>query len=117
MPTFGERLSELRKSKGFSQKALAQEMHVSQSTISCYELDKKSPPPATLARLAGFFSVSVDYLLGSSDVPTPETEFCVRLQRLTPEGRKKVLHELEWVEQWEQKWKGMLAARPVSPYQ
>lgn len=110
MATFGQRLAELRKSKGLSQKALAQELHVSQSTISCYELDRKSPPPGTLVRLANFFGVSTDYLLGNSDIPRPaedQTEmaqFLARLQRLTPEGRKLVLCGLRWVERWEQKW-------------
>lgn len=114
LSTFGQRLAELRRSKELSQKALAQELHLSQSTISCYELDKKFPPPGTLVKLAKLFNVSTDYLLGNADVPRPGEEqeevaqFLARLQRLTPEGRKKVLYELRWVEQWEQKWRAEL---------
>lgn len=119
MATFGQRLAELRRSKGLSQKSLAQELHLSQSIISCYEAGKKSPPPETLVKLAKFFNVSTDYLLGHSNIPRlSETQgeaaqFFTRLQRLTPEGRKKVLWELKWVERWERKWREELRKGPT----
>lgn len=110
--TFGKRLTELRKSVGFSQKKLGEELHLSQSTISCYELNKKEPPIATLKKIANYFKVSVDYLVGNTDIPNletkvrqPEAEFFDRLQSLSPEGRKKVLYELQWLERWERHWR------------
>ncbi|MFA4884497.1 MAG: helix-turn-helix transcriptional regulator [Desulfotomaculaceae bacterium] len=64
MLSLGHRLTELRKEKGLSQIELAQRLNMGQSTIAMYERDKRCPDNKTLERLAGFFNVSVDYLLG-----------------------------------------------------
>lgn len=111
MATLGQRLCELRRSRGLTQEDLARELHLSQSTISYYELDRKTPPPSTLAKLASFFGVSVDYLLGrepreSPEIPPEAVEFFARLQRLSPQAREKVLYELRWLEEWERYWSG-----------
>ncbi|HAG07908.1 MAG: Helix-turn-helix domain protein [Clostridia bacterium 62_21] len=66
--TLGERLAALRREKGISQAELARLLNLGQSTIAMYERDRRTPDPLTLRRLADFFGVSVDYLLGR----TPE---------------------------------------------
>ncbi len=66
--TLGQRLTSLRKEKGFSQAELAYRLNVGQSTIAMYERDRRSPDYKMLERLASFFNVSVDYLLGLSEV-------------------------------------------------
>lgn len=71
MTSFGDRLKNLREKKGLSQQELAKRFNLSQSTIAYYENDKKQPNQNTLQRLADFFEVSVDYLLGRTDDPTP----------------------------------------------
>lgn len=65
--SLGQRLTFLRKEKDLSQAELAQRLNMGQSTIAMYERDKRSPDNKTLERLAGFFNVSVDYLLGLTD--------------------------------------------------
>ena len=50
---FQERLKELRKEKGYSQKVLAARRGVSQQAVGKWETGRSSPDPATLARHAG----------------------------------------------------------------
>ena len=61
---FGQRLKELRKNAGLSQKQLGQLIGVTKSVISFYELQDRSPSPLVLVKLSGVFHVSTDYLLG-----------------------------------------------------
>lgn len=67
----GERLSELRKDKGLTQQQLAEALSVSSNTISAYERGINEPDDKMKIRLAEFFNVSVDYLLGLADTPNP----------------------------------------------
>lgn len=70
MATFSDRLKELRKEKGLTQKDLAKVLYVNQSAISKYELGTNSPENKFLVQLADYFNVSTDYLLGKSDIRT-----------------------------------------------
>ncbi len=73
MATFAERLRSLRDQKGLTQDGLASALGVSRSTIGGYEAPSKEREPdfAIVCRLAAFFGVSTDYLLGLSDDPSP----------------------------------------------
>ena len=64
MTKFGDILSELRKDKALTQRQLAEEIRVSTSTISNYEIGAHYPDIEKLIELADFFDVSTDYLLG-----------------------------------------------------
>lgn len=57
-------MKQLRQEKDICQKELAAYLHVSVSTISNYENGVHSPDPVILVRLADFYGVSADYLLG-----------------------------------------------------
>ena len=61
------RLRELRKEHGFTLKNVADALNTSNQVISRYELGQTEPDFATLIRIAEFFNVSVDYLLGHTD--------------------------------------------------
>lgn len=74
MITFGERLKALREEKQISQRELGQFFNLSQSTIAYYETNKKEPNKDTLQRLADYFHVSVDYLLGRTNDPRPASK-------------------------------------------
>ena len=63
----GKRLKELRQEKHLLQKELANKVNLSQQTISLYESGKRQPDYATLERLADFFEVTTDYLLGRTN--------------------------------------------------
>ncbi len=62
--TLGERLKALREDHDIYQKEVAAYLHVSIGTISNYEQDIHKPDVDTLCRLAEFFGVTTDYLLG-----------------------------------------------------
>lgn len=67
MKLFGERLKELRTGKGLTQKQLAAVMNVSGNAVHAWESDKQEPSLAMLVRLADYFELSTDYLLGRTD--------------------------------------------------
>lgn len=62
--TTGEILTELRREKGIGQKELADYLRLSVGTISNYENNVHSPDLGTLCRIADFFGVTTDYILG-----------------------------------------------------
>lgn len=64
---FGEKLKAQRIAYGLSQKQLAKELNVKRVNITNYELGKRMPSYDTLIKLANFFNVSIDYLLGLTD--------------------------------------------------
>lgn len=69
MADFASRLKELRKAHKISQVSLAKVIGVTQQAISYYESGKDIPSLDVLLRLADFFDVSLDYLVGRSDDP------------------------------------------------
>jgi transcriptional regulator with XRE-family HTH domain len=66
----GERLREARERLGLTQAQLGALLHVSGPTITRYETGVNKPNPETLRELAKVLRVSVDYLLGLTDLPT-----------------------------------------------
>ncbi len=60
----GDLLSELRLDNKLKQKDVAKFLNVSIATISHYESGVNMPDLETLVKLANFYGVSVDYLLG-----------------------------------------------------
>ena len=64
MAKFGELLSELRQSRGMTQKELAKVLYVSDGTISNYENGVHYPDVEKLMDIADFFNVTTDYLFG-----------------------------------------------------
>ena len=61
---FGERLAEIRQSRGLTQADLAEKVGVSQRVIAYYEHAEAQPPGALLVDLAKTLQVSADHLLG-----------------------------------------------------
>lgn len=64
---FGDRLRELRTERGLSQDDLAQAMGYTKTAISQYELGKRVPSYPTLTKMAAYFGVTTDWLLGRTD--------------------------------------------------
>ncbi|MCL2675053.1 MAG: helix-turn-helix domain-containing protein [Firmicutes bacterium] len=61
---FGQILRELRLEKDMTQKQLADVFNVHQTTVKDWELRGCEPSYEILSRLANFFGVTADYLLG-----------------------------------------------------
>lgn len=66
------RLRFLRNEKGESLEKIAKYLNVTIQTISNYETEKRDMTPDTILKLAEYFNVSTDYLLGKSDIRNPE---------------------------------------------
>lgn len=68
----GRRIKELREEAKYTQRALAQKLNISSSTLAMYETGKRDPDTATLSIIAQFFCVSTDYLLGLTETKNTE---------------------------------------------
>jgi transcriptional regulator with XRE-family HTH domain len=64
---FGEKVKYLRKESGIGQNSLAEILDVSNASISYWETGKQLPSAEAVFKLANFFNVSADYLLGIED--------------------------------------------------
>lgn len=72
--TFGERLEDLIKLNGTTATAVATATGIAQSGMSNYINHRSAPDCATLCILAKYFSVSSDYLLGLSAIPSSDID-------------------------------------------
>ena len=66
---FAQRIKELRLKSDLTQKDLSDFLVVTPKTVSFYELGQRMPPANVLMKLCQKFNVSVDYLLGLTDIP------------------------------------------------
>ena len=67
MNTISTRLKELRKEKDVMQKDVANFLDISSSAYGFYEQGKRTPTSDIVVKLAEYFDVSTDYLLGKTD--------------------------------------------------
>ncbi len=108
MATFSERLRQLRLEAGLTQAQLARFLDVDPSTISSYETRaERLPPEDVLKKMADLFGVSLDYLLGRSemrrgfpdplDQEWPEAVKTIRwlARRATPEEKEFIITLLQ----------------------
>ena len=65
------RIRDLREDRDLNQSQVAELLNVHQTTYSDYELGRLNVPVNALHILADYYGVSVDYLLGRTDVKTP----------------------------------------------
>ncbi|EAH3944901.1 XRE family transcriptional regulator [Listeria monocytogenes] len=92
---FSKRLSELRKKKGFSQYKLADELGFSRGQVANYEQGTREPDYQTLLKIAEFFNVSTDYLLGRDDNNLADTIAAHIDSNATEEDIKEILAYIE----------------------
>lgn len=65
---FAQRLRELRSEKGVVQKDVANFLNITTSAYGFYEQGKRVPDTDIMIKLSNYFNVSLDYLLGKTDV-------------------------------------------------
>ena len=68
MVAFADRLKDERTQKGLTQSELARTLFLGQTSVSKYERGKQIPEMPTLQKIADFFGISIDYLLGKTDI-------------------------------------------------
>lgn len=65
------RIRDIRNDRGLTQEQIAKFLHISQNTYSQYEIGTTRFPLDVVVKLAEYYSVSIDYLVGLTDEPTP----------------------------------------------
>lgn len=68
MAKFSERLRQLRTARDLSQMEFAKQIKISKSSVNMYERGEREPGLETLEKIADYFNVDMDYLLGKADV-------------------------------------------------
>lgn len=69
MPDFKTRLKRLRKQRELTQQQVGDYIGVSKVAVSGYENGIRNPEIETLKKLADLFDISIDYLVGNTDIP------------------------------------------------
>ncbi|PEM33436.1 helix-turn-helix domain-containing protein [Bacillus pseudomycoides] len=102
----GEIIKKLRRERNITQEQLGNAIGVSKMAISYFEKGKKAPGRETLEKIADYFNITTDYLLGRSDDPelteyeskvvTEEGNNIIKLiETLPKEERQKAWEQLE----------------------
>ena len=107
MPSFGERLRELRIEKNLTQEELASYFGLNKTRISQYELNKRQADDEMKKKLAQYFNVSLDWLLGLTNVRnyTEDNNATIALHSntdyddLPDEARKEINNFIEFIKQ------------------
>ncbi|SFX78272.1 Transcriptional regulator, contains XRE-family HTH domain [Thermoactinomyces sp. DSM 45891] len=75
MEIFSERLRKLRELRGWTQKEVAEALHVDRKTVTGYESSGRTPRERDiLVNLVKLFNTTSDYLFGITDDPSPRRE-------------------------------------------
>lgn len=97
---FCERLRQLRQEKKMTQASLGQAVDISPRMISFYESGNHFPrDEIILKRLADLFEVSLDYLMGHSDLREEASlkKLCAVYKELAPAERKTVTEFMDFL--------------------
>lgn len=97
---FSKVFKTLRKEKNVTQKEIATYLNVSDRLVGYYENGQRMPPPDILEKIADYFNVTVDYLLGrtniknSSMIPS-KNEMADEIESLSPESQEDLKKYIE----------------------
>jgi len=80
--SFGSRLLQARKNKGLSQEDLASQLGTKGPAIGRYERDEMKPSIDVAAKIAGILDVSLDWLVGHTDMEL-DSRMLERIQEVT----------------------------------
>jgi transcriptional regulator with XRE-family HTH domain len=92
MANFAQRLRELRTDRKLTQKRLGEILEVNSTTITKWEQGKFEPPTEMIKKIAVYFDVSTDYLLGQTDEISPVDDLKAQINSSTPDLNKIVKH-------------------------
>lgn len=89
---FKDRLLQLRKELGLTQEEFAEKIGYSRTAISAWEIGRNEPSNSDVIKIANFFNVSTDYLLGKTEVRNAEEanfQFAFHKDDIDTEGLTK----------------------------
>ncbi len=92
-----EKLVELRKARRMSQQDIADQLGFPRGTYSIWESGQRRPGLDSLIKIADFYSVSVDYLLGREGVTAAASRTDDPMADLPPDARKSVEEFIEFI--------------------
>ena len=96
----GERLIDLRKDRGLTQRELSEMLHINYRTYSGYEREESEAGDEIKIKLAQFYNVSLDYLLGLIENPHPIQEgdnYILLPKSLSANGRKELKQYISYL--------------------
>lgn len=107
MPSFGERLRELRMEKNLTQEELASYFGLHKTRISQYELNKRQADDEMKKRFAKYFNVSLDWLMGLTNARNhcEDSEITTALHSdteyddLPDEAKKEINNFIDYIKQ------------------
>lgn len=88
-------MKQLRKEKNLTLDKLAEILNTTKATLSRYENGLRVPNIEFIRELANVFNVSVDYLLGKTDVRNQEVVSNPDMPRFTPKEERDIAKRLE----------------------
>lgn len=107
--TIGERIAQLRKSRSMSQFQLAKTLNIATSTLGMYETNKRKPNTEMLEKLADFFGVSIDYLLGRETSDKSDIDLDKAIDNaMSFDGKPVTEHDRKMMKQL---WKAYMAGK------
>ncbi len=97
--TLGERLRKARDKRGWSQLYVSKVTKISNTVLSNYERNYRDPDSETLTKLAELYDVSVDYLVGLTDIPerrinNDQAMNAESKYNRLPQDKKKIIDDL-----------------------
>lgn len=102
MPVVSNRLRRARERKGYTQIYVRDKTGINNKTLSGYEKGISEPDYDTLIKLSSIYEVSVEWLLGTTDDPTPKKSMklsdteqdILRILRNMPESEVNYIADL-----------------------
>lgn len=82
MSSLAKRIKQLREEKQLTQEQFGKIFGIVKSTVSLYESGKSTPDDELKKRIAEYFNVSLDYLMGVSDIRNPYKEEDKKLSKM-----------------------------------
>lgn len=99
------RLRELRDKAGVSQDEVAEKCEISRVTLARYENGTRTPVLKNAAKLAAYYGVDTDYLMGKKEtedsVSTERENFFHMFDRLSTGDKEAILDQMQFL--WEYK--------------
>ncbi|SDO75830.1 helix-turn-helix domain-containing protein [Selenomonas ruminantium] len=97
-----KKLLEWRELHGYKQQQVADALGVSRATYANYECGRRSPDIKGLIRLAEFYGISLDELVGydnngseGTSLAPQDKQLLKQYRRLTDEGRERISNQIE----------------------